>query len=158
MLLGWRSKAIDNGEELTAGLVNMSVDLKFFPHAPVQKSLVNRVSYVFLYFVMITLLLVKLISRRWESLKVSHTSCNSTLYLCSFTSYKHIQQLVFMWLLPQNGLFWQFYAFLLIILGIAETVSFSLVLLWQITKTSTIWQVWSRLFSVFLSSYRLQCT
>lgn len=156
MLLGWRSKAIDNGEELTAGLLNMSVDLKFFPHAPVQKSLVNRVSYVFLYFVMITLLLGKFQGDGKVERSAVTLAVNSTLYrLCSFTGYKHIQQLVLMWLLAQNGLFWQFYAF---ILGIAETASFPLVLLWRTTKTSTIWQVWCRLFSVFLSSYRLQCT
>ena len=38
--------------------MNTSFDLKFFPHAPTQKGLVNRVSCI-LYFIMITLLLVK---------------------------------------------------------------------------------------------------
>ena len=38
-----RLKVIDQGGELTDELVNMSVDLKFFPDAPVKKEAANRV-------------------------------------------------------------------------------------------------------------------
>lgn len=39
-----RLSEIDKGTELTASLVNTSVDLKFFPDAPVTKDTMNRVS------------------------------------------------------------------------------------------------------------------
>ena len=39
-----RLNDIDKGAELTAALVNMSVDLKFFPDAPIEKEAINRVS------------------------------------------------------------------------------------------------------------------
>ena len=45
--MGSRDEELGHNVELTADLVNSSVELKFFPEAPAEKDAVNRVSWSF---------------------------------------------------------------------------------------------------------------
>ena len=45
--MGSRDEELGHNVELTADLVNSSVELKFFPEAPAEKDAVNRVSSSF---------------------------------------------------------------------------------------------------------------